>query len=422
MNNKTFLILMALSAAFFDCQAASENNIKRGQGVLKRARADYKPVGMRLGSFKLLPTLDLDNEWKDNIFFSQSGLVEDFIFHVQPGFALQSDWKRHALGFVFDGDFQTYADRGSEDKENYSFTLDGKLDVVRNSFAHAKLLYANQFENRGIATSVFDNGAIARNPTSFQTLQGLVGYEHKVNRIRLNLINDASSLNFDNVLLFNGDTIDNDKNRSRMRNETSFRFGYEINPQYEAFFKTAYNFIDYDSETGADGFQRSSDGYENVVGVALDLTGKLTGNIYLGYVTQDYQDPRLISVSGLTGGLGLKWSPTGLTSVNANIDRGITETIQGDSSAVFGTNFTVGVDHELLRHIILSAAVGYTNNEFQGGQGRNEDIFNFGFNAKYFVNRNLYLKTGYRTESRTANIQNTNYDLNSLYLTIGSQL
>ncbi|TAL51472.1 MAG: hypothetical protein EPN89_03435 [Methylovulum sp.] len=425
MNIK-FPLLVALNLIVFNSGVTMGVEITRGQGVINRAKTDYTPVGIRAGAFKLLPTLSSENEWRDNIYSSQFNTVDDFIFHIKPALAIQSDWNRHALAFILDSDLQSYASRDSEDKENYSFNLNGQFDVLKNSFAHTKLLYANQYEDRGQATSVFgdpSSGFIALKPTNFQSVEASLGYEHKINRIRFNLDNDTTHLHYQNgIAPVTFAIIDNDKNRSRLRNESSFRIGYEINPNYEAFLKTSYNFIDYDSQFGADGLQRSSIGYSGVTGIALDLTGKLTGDAYVGYQLQDYKDSQLTTVSGLTGGLGLKWSPTGLTSVKTNIDRSVNETIQGLTSGVFSTAMTVGVDHELLRNIILSANGGYTINEYQGGNDRVENVYSAGFSAKYLVNRHFYLASGYRTNTRSTNIANTDYDANSLYLTIGSQL
>lgn len=399
--------------------------IARGQTVTARVRQDYKPAGVRISTFKLLPMFSSENEWRDNIYYSQLNKVDDLVFHVKPEMTIQSDWKRHALGFAFDGDFQSFASRSSEDKKNYALSADGRFDVLRNSFAHAKWSYANQYENRGVATSVFGDpsrGFSALKPTSYQTMDAAVGYEHKWNRIRLNLDNDAVHIHYENgIAPVTYAIIQNDQTRSRLRNETSLRFGYELTPSYEAFVKAGYNFIDYDSQFGADGYQRSSIGYRGVAGIALDFTGKLTGDIYVGYQLQDYKDIRLNTVSGMTGGVGLKWSPSGLTTIQTKIDRVISETVQGSVSGVLSSVAGVTVDHELLRNIILSANAGYMINDYQGGNQRKENIYSAGFNAKYLLNRHFFVKSGFSMSNRSSNIANTNYDYNSAYITLGTQ-
>jgi hypothetical protein len=352
---------------------------------------------------------------------------------------VESNWSKHALLFNIDTDLQNYATHSTEDKDNYMLNLGGRFDVLRDSFLHANFTYGNQYENRGLAFFGFGNNDqfSSLKPVNYDTIGGTIGYEHKMNRIRLNVDNDTTHLGYVNgVAPTTGATIYNDKNRSRLKNESSIRVGYEINPNYEAFVKGSYNFIDYDSKysdlTGgnANDFQRSSDGFKIVTGVALDLTGKLTGNAYVGYQEQSYDDSRLATISGATGGLGLKWLPTGLTTVKLNIDRAINETTQGTfvngvalmSSGYFSTSFMANIDHELMRNLLLNVNGGYILNDYKGGNNRQEDVYVAGISAKYLINRNFYLKGGYNYNTRSTNIFNTNYDINSVYFTIGSQL
>ncbi len=87
----------------------------------------------------------------------------------------------------------------------------------------------------------------------------------------------------------------------------------------------------------------------------------------------------------------------------------------------------VNIDHELKRNIILSVGGGYTLYEYQGAASiglpaRVDDAYNFGFSAKYLINRYVYLKGAYSYNTRSSNIANSNYDLNAVYFTIGTQL
>lgn len=424
---RSAVLMVTLNVLIGNAQLAMGVELARGQGVLTRAKRDYFPIGMRLGTFKFLPTLSSNNEWRDNIYSSQATATQDLIFHIQPGAVISSDWNRHALNFSALGDFQSYASNSSEDKDNYSFNLNGKFDVLKTSFAHANLAYANQYENRGQATSIFGDpsfGFMALKPTNYQSLTAALGYEHKINRFRFNLDHSLNKLNYqDGVSEKDSFTlIENDKNRSRTSNGSSFRLGYELSSSYEAFFRANYNFIDYDSQFGADGLQRSSTGYSGATGVSIDITKLLVGDVYVGYQVQDYVDPVLKTVSGLSGGLSLKWNPTGLTTVTSKGTRTIDETVQGTSSGVLNTMVTLDVDHELLRNILLNVNVGYSINEFQGGNNRVDTGYNFGFGAKYLLNRHFYLASGYGMSSRTSDIANAGYTINSFSLTLGSQL
>lgn len=433
-NKKKWLTLVVTPLILFHSAYAlaedQQTSTARGDGVLERSRGDYLPKGIKLGGFTVKPALESENVYNSNIYLTPSNSRDDFIFHVKPSLNVQSNWKTHSLAFRGNADTLSYATHSKEDQQNYTFNLDGRFDVMKNSFLHANALYSHLTESRGdpdsnpnVLIPNFNtvNGAFsAQKPVQYQTVGGAVGYEHKMNRVKTNIDNETRYLNYANGVTGNGTFINND-DRSRLRNESTLRVGYEITPGYEAFLKGGYNFINYDQKVDDYGLARSSDGYKVVTGIALDLTGKLTGDAYVGYQAQNYDDARLKTISGIAGGLGLNWHPTGLTSVKANIDRTINETTQGRASGYFATRFAVGVSHELLRNFILTADAGYSMNDYVG-INRSENVYNAGIGAKYLINRNFYLKSGYEYNNRTVDVPGTNYDVNRVFLTIGSQL
>lgn len=392
-------------------------DVERGIGVSERTNRDYTPVGIRAGSFMINPVFESQNEYKDNIYSQQDSPQDDFIFHLQPGLSVKSDWNRHALEAHIDTDIQIYASHGSEDKEIYDFDVNGRLDVLKNSFATAKFYYANRYEDRASPDSPFN----ALQPVQYDITGGVVGYEHKINRLRFNVLQDIQHLDFNNGITRSSNFINNDDRDRQISTSTAY-IGYEIMPAYEAFVRGSYNVIEYDRQFDDNGLQRSSYGYETVAGVALDFTGKLVGDAYIGYTRQTYDDARLKTISALTGGMGLRWMATGLTTVSVRVDRAINETTQGLSSGYLSTASRLSIDHELLRNVLLNASGGYVFNDYQGGLGRQEDTYHAGLSAKYLLNRNFFLRTGYSFRTRSTNLSNSDFDINSVYFSLGLQL
>jgi len=378
---------------------------------------DYQPLGIKIGGFKLDPSFEIENEWNDNIFQSQTEVVDDFIFHLRPSVNVISDWSVHELAFSARADVAQYATNDAENTEEYFFDVSGRLDILKDSFAQVDVSYANQSEDRGSPDSVA--GSIE--PTEYQTFSGGVLLEHKTNRLKFSLSNDFNHTEYKNgqSQLF---AIIND-GRNRWDNTSTARVGYEINSGYEAYVLGSYNFVDYDRLTS--GIERSSEGYEISTGVTLDFTGKLIGDFYIGYREQSYDASVLDTIGDITGGIGLQWMPTTLTTVNTGLDRSIQETTQGTSSGSFVTALSASVDHELMRNFLLNASAGYTFTEFEGGNEREDDSYNVGLSAKYLFNRNVFAKMGYGFSSRsaTSNVALTSdYDVHSVFLTLGVQL
>ena len=111
---------------------------KRGQDVMSRQAErqkgdDYKAVGMRAGSFKLLPSLDVEVEHNDNVFATETGEESDLISRLRPEIALKSDWNNHALNFNAKGELVRYNDNDDDDVENHSYSVDGRIDAARTT-------------------------------------------------------------------------------------------------------------------------------------------------------------------------------------------------------------------------------------------------------------------------------------------------
>ena len=386
------------------------------------AKPDYSAKGFRVGAFEIKPILELGSDWNDNIYDTQTDAIATFVTHIKPSVKIASNWNNHSLDLSVNSDIQNYLGYSREDRQIIDVKLNGRLDVLRNSFAYARFNYLNSPESRGAPTSPTN----ALTPTISQTLTGETGYDHAIYRIRLHADNIIAHQQYADGITQQGDIIPNNQNRSRLSNISTLRLGYEIRPNYEAFIKGSYNFINYDFQFDDNGYQRSSKGYQVVAGLALELSGKLTGDVRIGYQGQIYDDPRLANIAGSAGGITLKWAATGLTTITTDLTRTINETTLIGASGYLATSFNTKIEHELLRNLILSADVGYTFNQYRGGNEpnppRTEDVYSANFNAKYMPNRSFYVDAGYRYNSRKVqNVSDSNYDSNVVYLSVGMQ-
>ena len=75
--------------------------------VLNRARPDYDPLGIRLGSFILHPTLAVAGTYDSNVFATPNTKATpvkgDFYVSELPSLSIGSDWNRHAVALNLSG-------------------------------------------------------------------------------------------------------------------------------------------------------------------------------------------------------------------------------------------------------------------------------------------------------------------------------
>ena len=224
---------------------------------------------------------------------------------------------------------------------------------------------------------------------------------------------------FDDVRTTTGVTNNDDRDRDEFK--LDIRGGYEIQPQYEAFAQLILSSVNYDDAVDDAGVDRDNEGFEIRGGARIDLTGLLFGDVFLGYITRDYEDSTLNSVDEFSAGIDLTWNMTPLTTIKGGVKRGISETTLASASGNLTTAITASVDHELLRNLILTGRAGVSRDEFEG-TNREDDTIQAGIRAKYLLNRYLYLTVGYDYATKDSTSAGSDYDSNKVLFRIRGQL
>ncbi len=403
--------------------AAQAQQLQYGETVTSRQRPELDPLGIRAAGFLIYPSLAVSEQYNDNIRADVDGEeVDDFITVIRPGVKVNSDWNNHALNFRADANIAKYADNGDEDYENYTFGTDGRLDITRNQSLFANALYSHLTQNRGDPD---DPRGRFQTEYDLYTITG--GYNHRFNRLSVRLEGAGAQYDYDDVTADDGSTIDQDV-RDRTDAIGTLRAAYELSPGYSAFLLGSYNNRSYDIERDPDdGTQRSSDGYEVALGAELALTGVTTGELYVGYRSQFYDDPNLDTIDGITGGASIYWNVTTLTTITGKVERTVEDTTfitnvgRTPASGYFRTRYGFIVDHELLRNLLLQASLFGIQEDFSGID-RTDDRLLATVGATYLMNRYLDLSIGYRYTDRSSDISDNDFSQNTATLTLNVKL
>ncbi len=113
------------------------------------------------------------------------------------------------------------------------------------------------------------------------------------------------------------------------------------------------------------GLAREGDGYTLSGGLAFTMTGKLIGDLFASYQERQFDDPGLPNVNGWSGGAGLQWNPTDLTSVYAQFSNVEETTGTGTAQAFCKRCIRCGLDHQLKRFVQLNGFVSYRVHDYQ---------------------------------------------------------
>ena len=150
------------------------------------------------------------------------------------------------------------------------------------------------------------------------------------------------------------------------------------------------------------------------------MTHVLVGEIFAGYVARRYDDAAFDDTAEFAFGAGLKWFPSMLTTVSVDAARTIEDTSITSASGYVSTHGEIGVDHELLRNLILSGRLGYENAEYQD-IARSDDILRASLTGRFLVNNNLHCDVSWQYVERSSSDAAFDYQTNQFTLSLTAQ-
>ncbi len=391
-----------------------QNRELEDQEVAERQQPGYAPLGMRVGAFMLNPGIDATAGYTDNLYATSNDVKSDYYTSIKPSLFVQSNWAVHQLELWTSGELLRYLEYTDEGTENFDAYIRGKVDIVRGSWFSVKPFYILDHEKRSSPDAV--TGGVE--PIAVTTEGVDFVAEHKPARLWFRGDATLKKLTFDDSRLSSGGSINNtDRDRQEMLG--GLRAGYELTPGYSAFVEGRANDRKYDSTVDDLGFRRDSSGYELRTGAEIELTGKLKGDVFAGYMWQDYVDSRFENLSTPVFGASLTWNATGLTTVKVKAARTIEETTISNAGGGLRNLFEANIDHELRRNLILSAGGSYSQQEYRG-TSRDDDTYELKLKAAYLINRVYKLSGGYTYANRSSTAAAADYDINTVSITLSA--
>ena len=110
-----------------------------------------------------------------------------------------------------------------------------------------------------------------------------------------------------------------------------------------------------------------------------------------------------------------------LTTISVDGARTIEDTSIAAASGYVSTRGQVGIDHELLRNVILSGRLGYENADYQD-VGRNDDILRTGVSGRFLINGNMHFDAGWEYIDRSSSSLPFEYSTGQFSLSLTGKL
>ncbi|MEG8053177.1 outer membrane beta-barrel protein [Sphingomonas aerolata] len=325
------------------------------QSVLERTRPDYDPIGLRLGTFTILPSLDANTGYDSNVRALQSPVLDDLIFTLRPAVVARSNWSRNAVTVRASSDIQRFVDRPVENAEQYQIGADGRFDIGSRTHLVADARVGRLIEARG---STGDT-ALDGEPVNFMDYHFGTGADHDFGPLR-----PAPASRSTNSAMAIA------KPRAGARSTTASaitaRSSATSSSRCPSRLPPACSFaapsIRPITSTNLPGRAAISTSYSALTGIAFGVTPLLYGSIGIGYFAQTYREPSLDGTNGLNYSAAITWNPTLLATASFTLNRALQRAPSPTLGAITTTTGTLIADYELRRNLIVGATAGYSRN------------------------------------------------------------
>ncbi|MAN47446.1 MAG: hypothetical protein CMF04_14755 [Hyphomonas sp.] len=366
------------------------------EAVSERRQPQYDPEPIRLGAFLVNSNLNASVAYTNNALGTSSNEESDVIARIGADVSARTNWNVHEIGLDVSAARDEYQDFSKRSANDISARLRGRLDVTRELSLGA----AAFVQERADQVSDPSNVAGLLKPIVYTRTGAEVSANYTNDRVRWRNTASVSETDYDDAQTADGVTLDQDF-RDNTTTQFYSRLSYAISPNVAVYGQGSVNERDYDNEVVIDGLPRSRDskGYTVSVGTDFELSTLVRGDVSVGYLNEEKDDPFFDDVSGLAVDARVQWFPSRLTTVTFTGGRRSEDSGIRNAPSSVRSNLGARVDHELYRNVILSAEADYSTYDFEEVD-RSDDVIDLGLMGTYKMNKRVHLNAFYRHVDR----------------------
>jgi len=364
-----------------------------------------------LNSFTLFPRVELSTSYDDNVFRTPGGRQGD-VFHVaSPQLELKSDWVRHQVDVLVDGQFGRYADFDSEDFDDASFVIAPRLDVDDNTTIALKGSFARGHVGRDVSEAALEAGE----PGVFYRHLGSAVLSYQADAYLLQVRYNYDRLDYRDV-----DGLDRD-DQDYAGHFLFVRQGWEFFPGTVAWVEPAYAAIEFDDSFSAFGQDRDARGYQVLAGVTYNASDVAFAEIGAGYLEREFDDPAIERYSGFAAQGRVVWNVTDLISLEAIGSRRLSLDRIAIDAWRRVHEIEVKAAWDPLENLIFEIGASYEDAEYLA-QERDEQSYVLRASARYLFNSNMYMRAAVSRFDQRSSEGSEAYDFHLFTLALGLRL
>ncbi len=343
----------------------------------------------------------------DNIYRTiESAAISDEYFNLNPKMDLIGGYGKQRYSIEYIGDYAFFKE--SKDANYDDHTLKGIFETehsVRFS-SKVEVLYQREHEDPGSINRIqLDITEYNKYEQKLAKAQITYGRDDSVGRISIDyernnkeyLTNDLYYLDFKS-------------------NRLGMKFSYKIAPKTKLYLEGIATDYDY---TPALNYELDNTYARYRAGIEWDVSGKLSGNIAVGYQDRNYDLESLRDINGIAYNGSIDWKVNTYTSIGITAKRESIDSSIENSGGFLRTTYSTSLLHEITPRTKLKMDFGFSEDELVFTAERNDKRYAAKSEVEYEVLRNLKASVSYIYEERDSTEHFAKFKANILgiYLT-----
>ncbi len=374
----------------------------------------FAPLGIRAGTVTLRPSITTGLRATTNADGSSDG-SSAVLSETRLRARATTDWSRHSAFLDFDGTYDKTISGEEYSAPNAGLRGGFQLDLGERTTVKGEAGYRIRQEDPSAPTTIVGTS----NRPLVQELDGSLGVRHEFGKFFADVKGNVDHTTYGNAEFSDGSTV-SQEDRDNTFASIALRGGFEMSPAIKPFVEVELGKLMYDEAVDANGFRRSGPRIGLRGGVELDIAEKLSGELAIGYLRQDIDDPRLAAIDGLSVDGAIKWSPQRGTDVSLGLLTRVEGATSPDDSGSIFYEGTLGIKRQVRSNLDVHATLIGSLRDNTDGSGWDKG-FGAEIGTTYWFNRFVGLDVSARHEFTHSEVDTRQTEETSIFMGVTLQ-
>jgi hypothetical protein len=325
--------------------------------VSERPQPQFDPVPIyNQGSFLFLETAAVA-ELTDNVFATKDDRVSDLVMQANVNARFVTDWRRHRVNAYASGTLRRYAETTTENSELFGVGAAGILEIDEKG---GSLQAGGQVRRLQVSRTNTESPFSSLLPIFYTQANAFVGATYGGQQLHFSAVGAYERQRFDT----GNDVSQTDEFRDRDIYSVKGVAEYAVVPAVSAKIAVEGQRRDF-IRNGVLG-DRDSDSIEITAGANFEMAVLMRARVDVGYISRSFKNPNFVDVNGLIYDARLEYFPTRLVTITAAARRSVSESSRIGVGAFIADTYSMKVDWEYLRNVIVTSQFYTGHDSFQG--------------------------------------------------------